>query len=141
MRALVRLSIIPVIVAMLGSACFAPRGAQHGTPRPHVEPRQNPKLITLDEIQNSGLATAFDVVETLRPMWLNKRGPQSFVNDGDVWVYMENARLGGRSSLREIAAASVGSMQYLDVKDANYRYGQGHPYGAIVISLMFPPGS
>ena len=137
MRALVRLCVLPAMIALIGSACFAPRGAS----RSHVEPRLNPRLITLDEIQNSGAATAFDVVETLRPLWLNKRGPQSFVDDGDVWVYMENARMGGRASLREIAASAVGSMQYLDVKDANYRYGQGHPYGAIVISLMFPPGS
>ena len=137
MRALVRLSVLSMVVALLTSACFGPRGVS----RSHVEPqRQNPKLITLDEIQSSGAATAFDLVETLRPLWLNKRGPQSFVDDGDVWVYMENARLGGRSTLREIAAASIGSMQFLDVKDANYRYGQGHPYGAIVISLTFPPG-
>lgn len=137
MRALVRLSLLSLGTALLTSACFAPRSAS----RSHVElPRQNPRLITLDEIQSSGAATAFDVVETLRPLWLNRRGPQSFVDDGDVWVYMENARLGGRASLREIAAVTIGSMQFLDVKDANYRFGQGHPYGAIVISLTFPPG-
>jgi hypothetical protein len=98
------------------------------------------EVLLLDEIRGSGSATAYDVVESLRPMWLTKRGTQSFFFDKDVIVYLDAARLGDRTALREIPAMTVASMRFLDAKDANFRYGQGHPYGAIVVSTAFPRG-
>jgi hypothetical protein len=100
----------------------------------------NKTVLLVDEIRAAGSATAYDVVETLRPMWLVKRGTQSFFFDKDVVVYLDAARLGDRSALREIPAMTVGSMRFLDAKDANFRFGQGHPYGAIIVSTAFPRG-
>jgi hypothetical protein len=121
------------LAAALTSAC-APR-AQGGRHRGDDRAR----VILLDEIQRSGTATVFELVQTHRPMWLNKRGPVSFQNDGDVVVYLDEvARVGGPASLREIATASVGAVRYLDAVEANYRFGRGHPYGAILVSTVFP---
>lgn len=106
----------------------------------HASPPVNKSMLLLDEIRASGSATAYDVVESLRPMWLRKRGTQSFFFDKDVIVYLDAARLGDRTALREIPAMTVASMRFLDAKDANFRYGQGHPYGAIVVSTAFPRG-
>jgi len=78
-------------------------------------------------------------VQSLRPTWLNKRGPQSLQNEGDIHVYIGETRMGDSDALREIAAASISSIRYLDAKEANYKFGQGHPYGAIVISTVFTP--
>lgn len=100
--------------------------------------RADPRFISLAEIRNSGEANAYDVVQALRPLWLSKRGPQSIQFDRDILVYMGSAQIGELSSLRQIAAASVASMQFLDAKAANYRFGMGHPNGAIVISTEFP---
>lgn len=116
-----------------GANASAP-AAVHPTPA-----RRDSKLILLDEIRASGAATAFDLVQSLRPMWLNKRGPQSIQNEGEVHVYVGDTRMGDVDALREIAAASIASIRYLDAKEANYKFGQGHPYGAIVISTVFPP--
>jgi hypothetical protein len=142
---LIMRALIATVLALAGAVAPATGcGHTHGTPTrtaaPARAPSRNPTFLTLDEISSSGAATAFEVVETLRPLWFNKRGPQSFVNDGDVWVYDGNARLGTRDALREIAATTVASMTYLDAKEANYRYGRGHPYGAIVVSFVFPVG-
>lgn len=85
-------------------------------------------------------ADAFELVQSLRPLWLNKRGPQTDVRlpaapkEGDVVVYLDRARLGGRDALREIAAASLVSIEFLDAAKASYRFGRGHPYGAIVLN-------
>jgi hypothetical protein len=106
----------------------------------HSSPPANRTVLLLDEIRASGSATAYDVVETLRPMWFMKRGTQSFFFDKDVVVYLDAARLGDRTALREIPAMTVGSMRFLDAKDANFRFGQGHPYGAIIVSTAFPRG-
>lgn len=106
----------------------------------HSAPPTNRTVLLLDEIRASGSATAYDVVESLRPNWLVKRGTQSFFFDKDVIVYLDAARLGDRTALREIPAMTVASMRFLDARDANFRYGQGHPYGAIVVSTAFPRG-
>lgn len=106
----------------------------------HSSAQANKTVLLLDEIRASGSATAYDVVESLRPMWLVKRGTQSFFFDKDVIVYLDAARMGDRTALREIPAMTVASMRFLDAKDANFRYGQGHPYGAIVVSTAFPRG-
>jgi hypothetical protein len=128
-----------ILVALLltVAACARPRTTSlvhHSAPPMHKE------VLLLDEIRGSGSATAYDVVETLRPMWLTKRGTQSFFFDKDVIVYLDAAKLGDRTALREIPAMTVASMRFLDAKDANFRYGQGHPYGAIVVSTAFPRG-
>jgi hypothetical protein len=106
----------------------------------HSSPPVNKTVLLLDEIRASGSATAYDVIESLRPMWLVKRGTQSFFFDKDVIVYLDAARMGDRTALREIPAMTVAWMRFLDAKDANFRYGQGHPYGAIVVSTAFPRG-
>jgi hypothetical protein len=100
--------------------------------------KRNAKIILSDEIRASAAATAFELVQSLRPSWLNKRGPQSLQNEGDIHVYIGETRMGDSDALREIAAASISSIRYLDAKEANYKFGQGHPYGAIVISTVFP---
>lgn len=136
--------LVSVAIGLAGvSGCASPRSSSSGTTASassHPAPaRRDSKLILLDEIRASGAATAFDLVQTLRPMWLNKRGPQSIQNEGDVHVYVGDTRMGDLDALREIAAASIASIRYLDAKEANYKFGQGHPYGAIVISTVFPP--
>ena len=138
MRALATSILVIATAASMVTAC-GPRRAGRTSASARASSR-NPTFLTVDEIHGSGAATAFEVVQTLRPLWFNKRGPQSFVGEGDVMVYEGTARLGTRDALREIAATTVASMTYLDAKEANYRFGRGHPYGAIVVSFVFPVG-
>lgn len=91
-----------------------------------------------EEIAGRVSGTALDAVRTLRPAWLIKRGPQSISQEADIWVYLGRARMGGIDSLREIAAGDVAWMEFLDAAAANYRFGSGHPYGAIVVSMTEP---
>ncbi|HWE42387.1 MAG TPA: hypothetical protein VG432_07775 [Gemmatimonadaceae bacterium] len=124
------------MIAALGAGCGGARPQHLQEPRPVMDP----DFISLAEIRRSGEATAYDVVETLRPLWFHKRGPQRFIDEGDVLVYLGDAQLGRREVLREIAASAVASMQFLDAGKASYRYGMNHPYGAIIVSTVFPPG-
>ncbi|MBC7788315.1 MAG: hypothetical protein H7Z74_00100 [Anaerolineae bacterium] len=95
-------------------------------------------FIDADEIRNAAGGNALDLVRNLRPMWLAKRGPQSLHYEGDVVVYLGTARLGGLPALSEIAVSSLTSLRFLDVAAANYRFGGGHPYGAILVSTSDP---
>ena len=100
--------------------------------------RRNRDLITTDEIQRSSAGNAFDLVQTLRPNWLYTRGEHS-ISDGSqgidvVIVYLDNARLGGAQTLRQVPVQTVTSLQYFDAKAATYRWGNGHTHGAILVS-------
>ena len=133
MKAFARLVLVAAVAGPLG-ACGPPHLLNTAGPPARV----NPHYISLAEIQNSGEASAFDVIQTLRPLWLTKRGAQSIQYDTDILVYLGTAQLGELSTLRQIPAATVASMEFLDAKTANYRFGMSHPNGAIVISTEFP---
>lgn len=96
-------------------------------------------FIPKEEISGAISGTAFDAVRVLRPIWLVKRGPQSISNEADIWVYVGRARLGGVESLRQIAAQDVAWMEFLDPAAATYRFGSGHPNGAIIVSVTDRP--
>jgi len=145
MRSLSYLLASAAAALLATSACSsAHQAGSAAAPSPSVAARSAPskrngKIIQSDEIRASAAGTAFELVQSLRPSWLNKRGPQSLQNEGDIHVYIGETRMGDSDALREIAAASISSIRYLDAKEANYKFGQGHPYGAIVISTIFPP--
>lgn len=133
MKAFARLVLVAALAGPPG-AC-GPRVLPNNMTAPV---RANPRFISLAEIQNSGESTAYDVIQSLRPLWLNKRGAQSIQFDTDILVYMGTAQIGALPALRQIPAATIASMEFLDAKAANYRFGMGHPNGAIIISTDFP---
>lgn len=143
-RSILRTSAVIVLALAAGCASGATptksSAPNKGPAAPRVLPaKRDSKVILLDEIRASAAGTAYDLVQSNRPSWLNKRGPQSLQNEGDIHVYIGETRMGDQDALREIAAASISSIRYLDAKEANYKFGQGHPYGAIVISTVFTP--
>jgi hypothetical protein len=78
-------------------------------------------------------STAYGIVETLRPLWLRKRGRTSIANESAVAVYVDGARYGPPASLRDIPASSVDAMRFLPSAEATNRYGTGHVHGIIMV--------
>jgi len=101
-------------------------------------PSVNRNYITQEQIRGTAARNALDAVRTLRPAWLVKRGPQSVSFEADIVVYFGRARLGGLQALSEIAAGTITSMEFLTPAAANFRFGAGHPYGAIVVLSQEP---
>lgn len=120
------------------AVCFLVAGACASSPPAPTVGGGNRSVLTAEEIRSASPGTALDVVRALRPAWLIKRGPQSVSYESDIVVYLGRARMGGVSALGEIASGSVTSMEFLTPAAANYRFGAGHPYGAIVVSLAGP---
>jgi hypothetical protein len=124
--------------------------------------RGNQNVISAEEIAASGALTALQLVQSLRPEWLRTRGIQSLsesthtigregnnaapVSNGDsritipnagrpqILVYLGQARLGDTSSLEQVMAVDVASIQFLGPQQATLRYGSDHTHGAIVIT-------
>lgn len=108
-------------------------------------------VILAAEIQQRPAANAYELVQALRPQWLRTRGTQNLpgkldpegsgqgVGEAlgqDVVVYLDHARMGGRSALRGIPLSSVQYIRYFNAAAANYRWGAGHTQGAILVSTQ-----
>jgi hypothetical protein len=90
-------------------------------------------LITRDQIEEFGASDAFDLVRALRPTWLHKRGSTSFYNEGEIRVYLDGTDLGGIEDLRNIHSDNIETLQFLDARQANLRFGPGHEHGVILV--------
>jgi len=91
-------------------------------------------LILRAEIDENPATNAWDLVQSLRPQWLRVRDEIGIGRRNDLVVYMDNARIGGRDSLRQIAVGNVQYLRYYNSVAANQRWGAGHAYGVIQIS-------
>lgn len=107
--------------------------------------------ITLDQIESSGGITAYDVVQSLRPTWLQTRGTMHIHETGvgvvdeasrsvavipgstTIKVYMDNAQVGGVEALRQVPVTSVRAIRWYDAAEATLRWGSGHTHGAIQV--------
>jgi hypothetical protein len=122
--------VLPLIVAASGLACSA------GKPPAQIERAgaRRSDRISREEISARAWTDAYEVVATLRPVWLVDRGRDSFGSGTVIQVVMNGARLGGVAALRRIAAADVERFQYYDATAATSRWGVGCGKGAIEIS-------
>jgi hypothetical protein len=107
-------------------------------------------VISTAELRTAGGQTAYDVVQSLRPVWLNSRGvdsfdenptavvtgghsPQVLVTPGEaqVIIYLDGTRLGSVDRLRDMPAVQIKGMRYYDAREATLRWGSGHSHGVI----------
>lgn len=92
-------------------------------------------VIGPDELNMVRVATAYEVVERLRPVFLRGRGQTSLSGDPQFpIVYVDGMRQGGPEALRRVASQDVGMIRYVPARDATTRYGTGHPAGAIEVT-------
>ena len=80
--------------------------------------------------------SAYEAVEALRGQWLQARGPDSFSTPSQVWVYMDNVRLGDVESLRGVHPSTILSIRHFDANAATARWGVGHAAGVIYIQTF-----
>lgn len=94
--------------------------------------------ITYEDIADLPARDAYEVVQTLRPMWLRGRARMSIQNPGTLTpvVYVDNMRFGDVGSLRQISADAVAEIRYIGASDATTRWGTGHAGGVIMVRMQ-----
>jgi hypothetical protein len=124
-----------------GATAGAPPATPQGEAR-STRVRRDPNLITRQEIDASAATNALQVVQRLRPNFLNVRGTSTFGNAADpgIVVYTNGVKMGAvmpsdKSVLEGIQAQDIQQIQYLSAEDATQRYGTGHVHGAILITV------
>jgi hypothetical protein len=116
-----------VVAALASLACV---NKAPGAPTP------NRNLITADEIAKSNGSTAYEVIQRLRPAFLRTRGSQSIQNPAPLSpiVYLDGMRFGPVSSLAQIPALGIMTIEYMNAVDASQRFGLGNEGGAILVA-------
>ncbi len=117
---------------MLAFALVGCASSRTGEPRQ----RHDPNRITVEEIRTGPRSNALDLVQTLRPRWLQVRGPTTFEasRENPVMVYVDGVRIGGPAQLRFVPVPTIESLEYLDPTRASARFGLDHVNGAILIT-------
>lgn len=99
----------------------------------------NPNLISEEEIRThiqSGVRDARELIQRIRPRWLQTRGDRSLNLQTSILVYHNQQPIGGPDSLRDFQLSNVRSIRYLDSAAAGSLPGATglHVEAAIVIS-------
>jgi hypothetical protein len=95
--------------------------------------RGSGNLIPTDEVRASSVANAYDLIQAVRPSWLRTHGAYSFHAEGEILVYLDDARLGGVDTLKSLELAGIDSIRFLDSLTASARFGLNHTHGAIQV--------
>jgi hypothetical protein len=122
---------------LVAFSCIAVSAACAGNP-PSDVPRRDANLITQAEVRSANAANAYELVQQLRPLWLQSRGERSTRMGTSILVYVNNARWGDIQQLRSLSTDAIVSLRYLDGNTASNTLpgiGAGHVEGAIVITL------
>ena len=90
-------------------------------------------LLTRADIESTDQANAYDIVRTLRPRWLQTRGPSSFRLQEPVRVYIDGTRMGGPRALETVPRISIEEIRYYSATEAQARWGLNHTNGAIEV--------
>lgn len=94
------------------------------------------KVLRPDEWANTGVTTAWDIVNLLRPEWLRGRGVHIIGESADetIVIMLDGVRLGGISTLREVNVNMIRAIEFIDPGPATVRWGAGHSHGVILIT-------
>lgn len=118
---------VMLAVGLVFSACAS--APSSGTSR-----RAN--LITAEEIESVNASNLYEVVERLRPRWLDIRARRSFNSVTQLVVFQGQTYLGGPDMLRQFGKDAAQSIRYLDGATASATLpgmGTRQLEGAIVI--------
>ena len=115
-------------LALVAAACATGGTASPGASR---------NVLTEAELAASGFDTAYEAVERSRPEWLRSRGATSLMHGTAeyVVVYVDHARFGEMSTLRNVRVTDIREIHYLTGPEATTRYGTGHAGGVIRVIL------
>jgi hypothetical protein len=94
--------------------------------------RVDRNVITQAQIREAGFRTAYEAVEILKASWLKIR-PDGLSQQREVLVYLDDIRLGGIQSLKQVLSSEIVLIRYYDSQTAIMRWGVDHSQGVIMV--------
>ena len=99
----------------------------------NVPERSDRSIIYSAQIKEHGFINAYDAVESLRSTWLRTRGTDSFNKPTEVLVYVDDNRLGGVLTLKQVTTSQIIMIRFVDGLTASARWGLDHGQGVIQV--------
>jgi hypothetical protein len=141
------------LAAGIAVVIFAAGCASSASSTRSTSPKADPDVITSSEISSQSFRDGYDVVQRLRPTWFTRKSgasttrrmgtsPSSSATGAGLLVYVDNSRFGGVDALKQLTAASIESMRFLDAATATATLpgiGTSVVSGAIVVRLQRGP--
>jgi hypothetical protein len=95
----------------------------------------DPNALAQEDFARSDARNAYELIEHLRPRWLQQRFDRSLRLPTSILVYQNNVRLGGLDVLRDISVQGIHSIRYVGSAEAGRLPGAGSAAvdGAILI--------
>jgi hypothetical protein len=103
----------------------------------HLSPSSSSaNLVVAEELTKVAAArNLYEALQSLRPAWFwvhpTSRRPEF---EGDIVVYLDDARLGGPETLKQVAIKDARVVRFLRPAEAEARFGQGNLHGVIQVS-------
>ncbi|MEJ2186479.1 MAG: Plug domain-containing protein [Gemmatimonadota bacterium] len=125
--------VTPLLALFLAAACASAGGSPTGGAS--AKARRSRSVLTAEEIQQTtGLRTAYEAVQRLRPYFLQTRGTSGMRGSTGVSVYVNGMPMGGVSALNGIDVKDVKEIRYYTASDATTKYGSGVTGGVIEVT-------
>ncbi len=129
-----RISTIIIIINIMGLLACA------STNNTYSKKRYSRDLISSEEIMDIGSSNVFELIQRLRPNWLQGRGRKSNFASEEVSslpiVYIDSSKHGDINSLYSLSTMNIIEIRFLNAGDATTRYGPDHAGGAILIKQL-----
>ncbi|HUG97961.1 MAG TPA: hypothetical protein VMQ83_02140, partial [Gammaproteobacteria bacterium] len=93
-------------------------------------------VLSREEILQTGSRNVYDAILALRRNWLVTRGVDSLNNPVQVQVYLDDSRLAGVETLRQISVIDLDFVRYYNGREASVRWGLNHGQGAIYVATI-----
>lgn len=122
------------LVVLSGAAACAPAATEGG---PSAASSSRSDVITREELEANASLNMYDLVQRLRPRWLNTRGTRSTSGTQlELVVYQNLVPLGNVENLRQLRPTMAQRVRFLDAQTASASLpglGSRQVAGAIVI--------
>jgi hypothetical protein len=116
----------------LGATVLCTACLSHGSQS--TNRRLDRAVITREQMIEAKYNSVYDAVAAMRSLWLQPRGPDSFVAPSIVWVYIDNARAGNVDVLRNMQPRMINTVRFYDGPSATSRWGVDNAAGVIHVS-------
>lgn len=117
----------------IAGAMLAALAACGPPPEPGAIPRGGPRLILREEIEQLTVSNVHELVQRLRPSWIQERTGAG--GRGYPTVFVGSQAFGGVERLREIDTSNVLEVRFLNGPEAASRFGRGVQFGVIQVIL------
>ena len=94
-------------------------------------------VITLAEIEATEARDAYEVVQQLRPRWMNRNRGQRSINESAsdyAKVVLDDLPPREFASLREIPRNAILEIRFLEPREATFQYGTGYNAGVVKVT-------